>query len=148
MKITRTADAKWSGRLETGKGVISTKSEVLNNTAFTVASRFNVETFVQKTNPDELLAAAHASCYTLALTNHIQQEGYIVEEISTIASVQVYTKDNSLAIEEITLFVKALVPGMKEEQFNELAEHAKFNCPISKALAVVPMKLVIDYFGS
>jgi organic hydroperoxide reductase OsmC/OhrA len=83
----------------------------------------------------------------LALTRYIQNEGFTAKELSIIASVQVFVKDDSLAIEEITRFVKALVPRLSEEQFNEPAELSKFNCPISRALAVVPMKVLVDYFG-
>jgi len=125
--MKRTADANWQGTGKDGKGTLSTQSTVLSNTAYSYKSRFEEGT---GTNPEELIAAAHAGCFTMKLSFLLSGAGFTPENIDTKATV---TLDNG-AITSSHLVVKASVPGLEKEKFDELAADAKANCPISKVL--------------
>jgi osmotically inducible protein OsmC len=125
--MKRTADANWQGTGKEGKGTVSTQSGVLSNTAYSYKSRFEEGT---GTNPEELIAAAHAGCFTMKLSFLLSGAGFTPENIDTKATV---TLDNG-AITNSHLVVKASVPGLEKEKFDELAAEAKANCPISKVL--------------
>ncbi|GAA4317416.1 OsmC family protein [Compostibacter hankyongensis] len=125
--MKRTATAVWNGSGKEGKGTLSSQSEVLNNTPYSYKTRFTEE---KGTNPEELIAAAHAGCFTMKLSFVLGEAGFTPDSLETTAAV---TLDNG-AITSSQLSVKASVPGISKEQFDACAKEAKDNCPISKAL--------------
>ncbi|WP_343670613.1 OsmC family protein [Chitinophaga sp.] len=139
--MKRTANAHWNGNLKEGKGNISTQSTVLANTQYSFNARFADG---PGTNPEELLGASHAGCFTMALSAALTQAGFTAGDLDTKATVEL---DPSIpGITGITLdLVAAAIPGVSEEQFNAIAKGAKENCPISKALAATPITLNVTY---
>lgn len=131
MKIVRKASAAWSGGLKDGRGAISTGSGVLNEQPYGFASRFEGQ---PGTNPEELLGAAHAGCFTMALSLILQEAGHTAERMETSADVTLEQVEGGFSITAIKLTLRASIPGIGEEQFHELANKAKAGCPISKAL--------------
>jgi len=125
--MKRTATANWQGSGKEGQGTLTTQSAVLNGTQYSFNTRFADGI---GTNPEELLGAAHAGCFSMKLSFVIGEAGFIPESIDTQATV---TLENG-AIPNIHLVVKASVPGMSAEQFEVAAQNAKANCPISKLL--------------
>lgn len=125
--MKRTASANWKGSGKEGHGTVSTQSTVLDGTQYSFNTRFADGI---GTNPEELVGAAHAGCFTMKLSFVIGEYGLTAENIDTKATV---TFENG-AIPNIHLSVKASVPGMTAEQFAEAAQNAKANCPISKLL--------------
>lgn len=124
--MKRTASAIWNGTIKEGKGAISTQSTVLNNTQYSFNSRFADGI---GTNPEELMAAAHAGCFTMKLTVDLEAAGFKAETLETTAAI---TLDNGV-ITRSDLVTKAKVPGITNEKFQEVAAGAKANCPVSKA---------------
>jgi osmotically inducible protein OsmC len=138
MAISRHATAHWSGDLKTGGGTISTpQSGLLADTAYGFNTRFGDK---RGTNPEELIAAAHASCFTMALSNALAQAGHAPEAVDTRAEVDLSTEGGP-TISAIRLTTKAKVPGIDGAKFREIADDAKQNCPVSKALSAVPITL-------
>ncbi|MDX2190103.1 MAG: OsmC family protein [Bacteroidota bacterium] len=127
MQIKRTASALWNGSGKEGKGVLSTASNVLNKTQYSFATRF--ENGIG-TNPEELIGAAHAGCFSMKLAFVFQAAGITAESIETNATV--ILEDG--AIPEVQLSVKVKAPGLDKAKFEEYALDAKTNCPISKLL--------------
>lgn len=125
--MKRSASANWKGTGKDGKGTVSSQSGVLSNTAYSYKSRFEEGT---GTNPEELIAAAHAGCFTMKLSFLLSGAGFTPENIDTKATI---TLDNGV-ITSSHLELKATVPGLDKEKFEELAEEARTNCPISKLL--------------
>lgn len=129
-----TAHATWHGNLADGNGTIA-----LGNNAFTgtysFKSRFEGE---KGTNPEELIAAAHAGCFSMAFSNELAKAGFPPKAVKTEAKVTLAKTEAGFGITQIELFVDADVPGVSDSLFNELAEVAKNGCPVSKALASVP----------
>ncbi len=125
--MKRTASANWQGSGKEGQGTLSTQSTVLNSTQYSFNTRFADGI---GTNPEELVGAAHAGCFSMKLSFVIGEYGFTPTSIDTKATV---TLENG-AIPNIHLSVKASVPGMSAEQFAEAAQNAKANCPISKLL--------------
>ena len=125
--IERTSTGVWTGDLRSGKGLISSTSGVLHDTPFTFATRFEN---AKGTNPEELIAAAHAACYSMAFTNYLRQNGHEPEEISTQATI---TLDNG-AINKMHLVTTGRVSGVDQAQFAHLAEEAEKQCPVSNLL--------------
>jgi len=135
MATERRADVTWNGSLMEGSGTIrSTTSGAVGNLAVSWAARAEDETG-GKTSPEELIAAAHAACFSMALSNGLAQAGHAPDELDTSATV---TFQPGEGITKIVLAVKGVVPGMDEDAFLQAAENAKENCPVSKALASVP----------
>ena len=132
--MTRNANAVWNGGLKDGKGTISTQSGGLKDTPYSFNTRFGDGVGV---NPEELVAAAHASCFSMALGNELQQNGITPQEIRTQAAV---TMEN-LALTKSALTTTVVAPGADEAKVREAAETAKTNCPISKALAALEITL-------
>lgn len=130
--MKRKASAVWNGDLKSGRGTISTGSTVLKDTAYSFATRF--ENGVG-TNPEELIAAAHAGCFSMALSFALQQAGFTAEKIDTNATL---TLDNlpqsSWTITAVHLDTTARVPGISSDKFSEIAAGAKANCPVSRVL--------------
>jgi osmotically inducible protein OsmC len=127
--MKRTAEAKWQGDLKTGTGSISTASGVLSATSYSFHSRFEQG---QGTNPEELLAAAHAGCFTMALSNQLGQAGLKAESLETKCTITVEQKDGGFAVTESHLDLTAKVPGATQEQFDAATAAAKSGCPVSK----------------
>ncbi|MDF0599246.1 OsmC family protein [Psychromarinibacter sp. C21-152] len=125
--ITKTGSAKWSGGLKDGKGTISTQTGVLSDEAYSFAKRFEGEA---GTNPEELLGAAHAACYSMALSNILGEAGMTAESIETTATVTLDAGQG--AITKVHLDVTARVSGGDEDAFKEAAGKAKEGCPVSK----------------
>jgi osmotically inducible protein OsmC len=123
----RTSKAVWNGSGKEGSGHLSTPSNILNNTAYSWLSRFSDGT---GTNPEELIAAAHAGCFSMKLSFVLGAAGFTPDSIETSSTV---TIDNG-TITGSHLVVKAKVPGISKEKFEECAADAKTNCPVSKAL--------------
>jgi len=125
--MKRSATAKWNGSGKEGKGTISTHSKVLNETSYTWRTRFQD---VEGTSPEELIAAAHAGCFSMKLSFVLGSAGFIPDSIETTSTVTIQEG----TITGSHLVVKAKVPGINREKFHECAEDAKANCPVSKAL--------------
>lgn len=129
--MKRKASAEWKGGLKDGKGTISTDSGVLSNTQYSFSTRFEDGV---GTNPEELIAAAHAGCFSMALSGQLAQAGLTADSIRTTASVRLEKTDAGFAITSIHLDVKARVPGADEAAFSTAANNAKAGCPVSKVL--------------
>jgi osmotically inducible protein OsmC len=129
--ITRTASARYEGMGKSGKGWVSTQSGVLHNQPYGFNTRFEN---APGTNPEELIAAAHASCFTMALSFALAKEGIEHGKLETSAKVQLDKDGDGFKVSRSDLSLKALVPGMAEDQVRQIAEDAKANCPISKLL--------------
>jgi lipoyl-dependent peroxiredoxin len=127
--MQRTAEAKWQGDLKTGTGQISMASGTLSNTPYSFHSRFEQG---KGTNPEELLAAAHAGCFTMALSNQLAQAGLKAESLETICTITLDKTDNGFGITESHLELKAKVPGASKEAFDKATQEAKAGCPVSK----------------
>lgn len=134
--MKRTAHAVWNGSLKEGEGKISTQSKVLDKSQYCFNSRFGEG---KSTNPDELLAAAHAGCFAMALSMILGKEGYTPDELDV--SAQVNMDADKLELTESHLKLKAKIPNISKDKFMECAETAKNNCPMSKALS---LKISLD----
>ena len=134
---TRTANAVWEGNLREGKGSMHLGSGAFDG-QYSFNSRFADGT---GTNPEELIGAAHAGCFSMALSNGLAQAGFTPERVATTAKVSFGQTAGGFAITKIELDTEAKVPGIDEATFQEQAETAKKNCPISKALASVDITL-------
>lgn len=138
MKIHKNGSAKWEGGLKDGKGHVSTESGALDNRPYGFNTRFEG---VAGTNPEELIGAAHAACFTMALSLILGEAGLKADSLQTKADVTLEKVDDGFAITAIALTLQGQVPGADEAKFLELAEKAKAGCPVSKALAAVPITL-------
>lgn len=134
----KTASAVWNGNLKEGNGTMSSESGALENAAFTFASRFEEE---GKSNPEELIAAAHAGCYSMALSNELHKAGFASESVETKATISLGPVDGKPTIHTIKLVTTATVPGMSQEEFTPIAEATKEACPVSRALN---MEIVLE----
>ena len=134
---TRKAKASWNGDLKNGNGNMSFGSGAYKG-SYSFKSRFEDGT---GTNPEELIGAAHAGCYSMALSGALAETGYAPEAVTTNADVALEMVDGDPAITTITLKVTANIPDIDEDEFLEFAEGAKKNCPVSKALAGVNIKV-------
>ena len=140
--MKRTAQAVWSGGLKDGNGAISLQSGVLKDSPYTFKARFEEESGKSATNPEELIAAAHASCFTMQLSFFLQEAGHPAAKLTTSAEVTVGPvegKGNTISKSALTL--RGDVPGMEEAQFLELAKKAKESCPVSRALGAIEITL-------
>lgn len=129
--MKRVASAKWEGRLKDGNGQISTQSGVLSNAAYGFSTRFKNE---PGTNPEELIAAAHAGCFTMALSAELDKKDLKADEIQTTATVTLEQTGDVFSIPSIHLQVVATIPEAKEDDFLAAAQSAKKGCPVSKLL--------------
>jgi osmotically inducible protein OsmC len=138
--MKRTANAHWNGNLKEGKGEVTSQSTTLNKTPYSFKTRF--ESGVG-TNPEELIAAAHAGCFTMSVSATLEREGFIANDLDTEATVEVDMAE--LKIKSIHLELKAaLINGLSAEAFQKIAEGAKANCIVSKALSM-PITLNVTY---
>jgi len=132
----RKGSAHWDGRGKDGKGRVSTETGTLKDANYGFSTRFEEDK--RGTNPEELIAAAHAACFSMAFSFACDKAGFATEAIDTTASVRLVSKDGGFAIDRIALEMSASVPGIDEAKFQELAHGAKVGCPVSKALGGVP----------
>jgi len=138
--MKRTAKAHWKGNLKEGNGEISSQSTVLNQTPYSFKTRF--ESGIG-TNPEELIAAAHAGCFTMAVSATLERAGFLANDLNTEAILDLDMAN--LKVTGIHLDLKAsLIDGLSAEAFQEIAEGAKANCIVSKALSV-PVTLSVSY---
>lgn len=129
--MKRKASAAWSGDLKTGKGNISTESGVLKETQYSFSTRFESGL---GTNPEELIAAAHAGCFSMAFSAELGKAGFTPISIQTTATVTLEKTDAGFTVTESHLDMSARIPGIDEEKFNAIANGAKAGCPISRLL--------------
>ena len=129
--MQRKASAVWRGGLKDGKGTISTDSGVLKQTPYSFSTRFENQ---PGTNPEELIAAAHAGCFSMALSNQLGTAGMTPESIETTATLTLEKTDAGFTITTIHLDVKARIPGADRAKFEEAANNAKKGCPVSRVL--------------
>ena len=132
------ASAVWNGNLKEGSGTINSESGVLDKVAFSFASRFEE---ADQTNPEELIGAAHAGCYSMALSNELHSAGHTSNSVSTNADVLLEMVDGTPTITKIKLTAKADVPGLSDSEFQKIATATKEACPVSRALAGVDIVL-------
>ena len=129
--MKRTATAAWTGGLKDGKGKISTQSGVLSDNRYGFSTRFEGE---PGTNPEELIAAAHAGCFTMALSAQLGEAGITAERLETTATVTLDKSGDGFAITDIHLDLVAKIPGADRQAFETAANKAKEGCPVSKVL--------------
>jgi osmotically inducible protein OsmC len=140
--MKRKGSAVWRGGLKDGKGTVSTDSGVLSNTQYSFSTRFEDG---KGTNPEELIAAAHAGCFSMALSAQLGSAGITPEQIQTTATVSLDKTDGGFAITAIHLEVRAKIPGADKQAFDTAANNAKAGCPVSKVLtATITMDATLE----
>ena len=132
--MLRNAEAEWKGNLKDGKGTMKLGSGAFEG-AYSFQSRFENGT---GTNPEELIAAAHAGCFSMALSNNLAQAGHTPERVHTVAKVDFGRDDTGPMITKIDLICEVKAPGLDQAKLQEIGDKAKAGCPISRALAAVP----------
>lgn len=135
--INRKATAVWEGDLKQGKGMVSVESGAFTG-KYSFSSRFEEGV---GTNPEELIGAAHAGCFSMALSGDLSKAGYIVDEIRTEANVKMEKDEAGFSIVGVKLVTKAKVRDIEMEEFAKIASGAKQNCPVSRALSAVDIAL-------
>ena len=141
MPINRKATATWSGTGKEGAGHVSTTSGVLKDTPHSFTTRFVSEDGRAGTNPEELIAAAHASCFTMKLSFVLNAAGHTADKLNCTATVTMDKVGDGMGVVGIHLDLEATVPGLTDVEFQALAEEAKTGCPISQLLRSVPITL-------
>jgi osmotically inducible protein OsmC len=139
--MKRTATAIWKGDLTAGKGTIDTQSGAMKGLPYTFRGRFEDETGRSGTNPEELIAAAHAGCFAMQLSHFLAENGTPAEELHAVATVEVVP---GTGITGSALTLRAKVPGIDRARFEELAAKAKDECPVSRALGAVTVSLAAE----
>lgn len=129
--MKRTGSAVWNGSIKEGSGKISTESGALSDLNYSFKKRFGEE---RGTNPEELIGAAHASCFSMALSLFLGEAGFTADEIRSSAAVTIEQQGGGFTISTIDLSVSARVPNIDDAQFQEIAAKAKDGCPVSKVL--------------
>ncbi|MDB6121183.1 MAG: OsmC-like protein [Pedosphaera sp.] len=132
IQIERSAEAVWRGDLKSGQGTTSTETRVLQEAPYSFKTRFENEK--QGTNPEELIAAAHASCFSMAFSKLLADAGHAPKEVRTKATVVLAKTDAGFKIAKVHLDTTGMVDGMDEATFQQTAEKAKEGCPVSKLL--------------
>lgn len=136
--MDRSASAVWNGSLKEGKGTISTQSGTLKDTQYSFKARFADGV---GTNPEELIAAAHAGCFTMALSAQFTTAGFTADSIETTAVLTLDQTGTAPTITKIHLTTKAKVPGIDKAKFDELAHNAEVGCPVSRVLKAATITL-------
>ena len=129
--MKRKGSARWQGGLRDGRGTVSTASGVLSDTQYSFSTRFEEGA---GTNPEELIAAAHAGCFSMALSKQLEDAGTKADEINTTATVSLEKTDAGFTVTRVHLDVTARIPGASREAFETAANNAKAGCPISRLL--------------
>jgi osmotically inducible protein OsmC len=130
----RNGSAEWRGDLQSGAGTVSVGDGVFEG-QYSFASRFEEGT---GTNPEQLIAAAHAACFSMALANILTQDGHVPESVSTRANIQLRNVDGAPTLTRVDLETEGRVPGIDQGEFRQYADQAKQGCPVSRALAGIP----------
>lgn len=139
--MQRTAEARWAGDLKSGRGNIRVGSGAFDG-PYSFTSRFEDG---KGTNPEELLGAAHAGCFSMALSLALSLAGHPPTSVTTTATVHLGKVGQGFAITGITLATHGVVPGLSKEEFTRLAEETKVGCIVSRALSAVPMTLTVSF---
>ncbi|AHE66265.1 OsmC family protein [Legionella oakridgensis] len=140
--MKRSATAVWTGGLKDGKGNLTTDSGILSDTQYSFKDRFEEG---KGTNPEELIAAAHAGCFSMALSGQLAKEGLTADHIKTTATVTLEKFDDGFAIPVIHLKVAARIPNASQATFDKAAQQAKENCPVSKLMrAKITMEATLE----
>ena len=139
MTIHKHGSAHWSGDIKRGKGTVSTESGILNQQPYGFNTRFEGE---KGTNPEELIGAAHAACFSMALSLMLGEAGYTADSIDTTADVSLDKTDGGFAITKVALKSKVTVPGIAPQQFDGIIQKAKAGCPVSQLLKA---EITLDY---
>ena len=134
--IEKNASVHWEGRGKEGQGQVSTETGALQAYPYGFGSRFEDDR--RGSNPEELLGAAHAACFTMAFSFACDKAGFATTAVDTRAAVRLAKQGEGFVIDRIALQLDAAVPGLDEATFQQMAQSAKENCPLSKALASVP----------
>jgi osmotically inducible protein OsmC len=129
--MERKASVQWKGNIQQGQGEISTESGVLNRTPYSFGRRFGTE---KGTNPEELIAAAHSSCFAMAFSAALTQKGFTADSINVNAAVSIEKNGSDWVITHSNLVLRAKIPGIDQAQFKSISEDAKNNCPVSRLL--------------
>lgn len=136
--MKRTATANWTGSLREGGGTLDTQSGAFNEMPYTYKSRFVDETALSGTNPEELIAAAHAGCFAMAVAQRLTDNNTPPDRLNVVAAIELVP---GTGITGSALTLEAKVPGLDDAKFQQLAADAKANCPVSKALAAINITL-------
>lgn len=139
--MIRKSTAVWSGAGKEGKGSLTSQSGVLSSTPYSFSARFQSEDGKAGTNPEELIGAAHAGCYVMALSLELAGAGFSSDELKADAAVKIEPDNSGFSITSIHLTLEGKVPNISEDKFKEIAEAAKKGCPVSKALGAVSITL-------
>jgi lipoyl-dependent peroxiredoxin len=140
MHFTRKADANWTGNIQEGKGKVALGSGAFEG-AYSFQSRFSDDKDQKATNPEELIAAAHAGCFTMALAGNLGRAGYEPQNIHTSAKVKIEKQGDGFVIPNIDLETEAEVEGIEDAEFQEIAEKTKKTCPVSQVLSGAEISL-------
>ncbi len=138
MAIKRSSEAKWEGSVTEGKGSVKLGSGAFEG-GYSFNSRFGDDTAV--TNPEELIAAAHAGCFSMALSGAVGRAGFTPDSIETKATVHLEKTEGGFEIPKIDLVTEASIPNISDDEFQTIAKGAKENCPVSKVLAAAEITL-------
>jgi osmotically inducible protein OsmC len=142
MTIKKTASAHWQGGIKDGKGRISTQSGAVKDQPYGFNTRFEDQ---PGTNPEELIGAAHAGCFSMALSKELEERGMLAESIDTQAEVWLEKEDGGFRISAVHLSLRARIPGADRNKFEEAVETAKTGCPVSKLLnAEISLQVTLD----
>jgi osmotically inducible protein OsmC len=142
MTIKKRASAHWQGGIKDGKGRISTQSGALKDQPYGFNTRFEDQ---PGTNPEELIGAAHAGCFSMALSKELEERGMLAESIDTQAEVWLEKEDGGFRISAVHLSLRARIPGADRDKFEEAVETAKTGCPVSKLLnAEISLQVTLD----
>ncbi len=145
--MKRTANAVWKGTGKEGKGTLTTQSGAFKDQPYSFRMRFENEDGKLGTNPEELIAAAHAGCFNMALAVQLSNAGFTPDELRTEAKVFLEPVDGAPTVTNIHLTLEAQVPGISEAKFMELVNTAKLNCPISRLLKAADINLEATLIG-
>ena len=140
MNFTRKAEADWNGGIMDGRGKVKLESGAFEG-AYSFKSRFSEDEDQKATNPEELIAAAHAGCYTMALSGNLGKAGYSPKNIHTTANVKIEKQGDGFVIPNIDLITEAEVEGLEDAEFQKIAEETKKTCPVSQVLSGAEISL-------
>jgi len=139
--MKRTSSAQWRGAGKSGSGTLDSQSGALKKLPYNASARFESEDGRAGTNPEELIAAAHAGCFAMALAFKLDAAGHTAEQLDSRATVTLERADGGFRISGVELNLEGRVPGIDAKRFEELAQDAKANCPVSQALKALPITL-------
>jgi osmotically inducible protein OsmC len=139
--MKRRATAIWQGNLTEGTGSLTSQSGALNNLPYSFKARFQDESGTSGTNPEELIAAAHAGCFAMQLSHFLAENGTPASKLDATATIDLDTSDGGATIRSSTIELVGTVPGIDDAKFKELADKAKAGCPVSRALGAIEVNL-------